>query len=197
VLERCDHATALCRRVGAVNTFWFERGELTGDNTDVGGFDAAARQLLGTAPRDMTVGVLGAGGAAAAILGAMESWPGCTALVHNRTPSRASELCARFSSFAKSSDVEQLAREADFVVNATSVGLRDDAIPLDPTLIRGDAMVLDLVYRPNETAWVRAARSLGHRAADGLSMLIEQGALAFERWFGFPPDRRVMWDAVR
>jgi shikimate dehydrogenase len=56
--------------------------------------------------------------------------------------------------------------------------------------------VLDLVYRPHETAWVRAARARGHRAADGLAMLIEQGALAFERWFGVEPDREAMWAAV-
>jgi len=58
-------------------------------------------------------------------------------------------------------------------------------------------MVLDLVYRLGETAWVRLSRDRGLRALDGLTMLIEQGAAAFERWFGFPPDRDVMWRSVR
>jgi shikimate dehydrogenase len=58
------------------------------------------------------------------------------------------------------------------------------------------ADVIDLVYGPNETAWVRAARAAGHRAMDGLAMLIEQGALAFERWFGMAPDRDAMWRAA-
>jgi shikimate dehydrogenase len=57
--------------------------------------------------------------------------------------------------------------------------------------------VIDLVYRPGETAWVRALRRSHVRACDGISMLIEQGALAFERWFGMEPDRTVMWEAVR
>jgi len=57
--------------------------------------------------------------------------------------------------------------------------------------------VFDLVYRPSETAWVSAARTAGHRAADGMGMLMEQGALAFERWFGVAPDRPAMWRAMR
>jgi shikimate dehydrogenase len=57
-------------------------------------------------------------------------------------------------------------------------------------------MVLDLVYRRGETQWVHAVRARGLRAMDGLVMLIEQGAAAFERWFGFPPDRDAMWRAV-
>jgi shikimate dehydrogenase len=77
------------------------------------------------------------------------------------------------------------------------VGLRDDDLPIDPDCLRRDAGVLDLVYRPGATALVRAARAGGRSAADGLTMLVEQGALAFERWFGVPPDREVMWAAVR
>jgi shikimate dehydrogenase len=71
-----------------------------------------------------------------------------------------------------------------------------DAIPIDPAQLPATADVMDLVYRRGETAWVRQARSHGLRAVDGLPMLIEQGALAFERWFGEPPDRAAMWAAV-
>ena len=56
--------------------------------------------------------------------------------------------------------------------------------------------MFDLVYRSGETAWVRAARNAGHRAADGEGMLVEQGALSFERWFGIEPDRNAMWSAL-
>lgn len=196
VFDACDRLTTIAQRAGAVNTFWFERGELVGDNTDVGGFNAAIETLLGTPPRNRTVGVLGAGGAAGAVLTAVESWPNCRALVHNRTAERADALCARFSSFASACDVDRLAREADLVVNATSVGLRDDALPIEPGTLRRDAAVLDVVYRRGETAFVKASRARGCRAADGLVMLVEQGALAFERWFGFAPDRSVMWAAM-
>ena len=197
VFESCDRLTTIAERVGAVNTFWFERGELVGDNTDVFGFDAAVRSLIGRAPSRMTVGMLGAGGAAAAVLAAVASWPDSRALVQNRTATRAEDLCARFSSVARVSDVETIAAHADLVVNATSVGLRDDDSVIDPALLRADASALDLVYRRGETTWVRAARERGLQAADGLVMLVEQGAAAFERWFGFPPDRDAMWSAVR
>lgn len=197
VFARCDRLMALAKRAGAVNTFWFERGELVGDNTDVAGFDAAARALLGSEPRDLTIGLLGAGGAASAVVAAVERWERCTVVVHNRTAARAADLCARFPSVARISDADQLAERADLIVNATSVGLRDEQFPLDPTKLRTGAAVLDLVYRRGETAWVRAARQRGLRAADGLGMLIEQGAVAFERWFGFPPDRHAMWQSVR
>ena len=198
VYESCDRLTTIAQQVGAVNTFWFERGELVGDNTDVFGFDAAVRALLERDPSpSMTVGLLGAGGAAAAVLTAVSAWPESRVLLSNRTASRAEALCARFSSVARVSDAESLARDSDLVVNATSIGLRDDELPIAPSALRGNAAVLDLVYRRGETAWVRAARARGLRARDGLVMLIEQGAAAFEQWFGFPPSRDAMWSAVR
>jgi shikimate dehydrogenase len=195
--DACDVLTPLAQRVGAVNVFWIEEdGRLVGDNSDVGGFDAAVATLLGACPRDITVGLLGAGGAAAAVLAAVETWPGCTAHVYNRTPERARLLCERFGAVAQPVDDVGVIAGAQLVVNATSIGIRDDAYPLSPSLIAPGAAVIDLVYRPGETAWIRALRARGHRACDGLPMLIEQGALAFERWFGFAPDRDVMWRSV-
>ncbi len=195
--ELCDIVTPLASRVGAVNTWWIdEHDRLVGDNTDVGGFDAAVAQLLARAPSDLSVGILGAGGGAAGVLGAVESWPGCVAHVHNRTPERARLLCERFGSVARPADDVGIIAGCQLVVNATSVGLHDDAVPLDPEMLAPESAVFDLVYRPNETAFVRAARTLGHRAMDGRAMLVEQGALAFERWFGVPPDRDVMWRAI-
>jgi shikimate dehydrogenase len=82
------------------------------------------------------------------------------------------------------------------VVNATTVGLHDDTQPIDLSLVSSDAIVVDLVYRPGQTAFVREARRRGHRATDGLAMLVEQAALAFEQWFGMSPDRRVMAGAA-
>ena len=194
----CDQLTPLASRVAAVNVFWVDDdGRLIGDNTDVGGFDAAARAVLGAEPRDLTVGVLGAGGAAAGVLAAVEQWPGCIAHVYNRTPERARQLAARFGAFAQPVDDVGVVAGADLLVNATSVGLRDDATPIDPALLTPRTRVVDLVYRRGETPFVHAVRARGIRASDGLAMLIEQGALAFERWFGVAPNRTVMWEAVR
>jgi shikimate dehydrogenase len=189
----CEAMSPLARHVGAVNTFWFdEDGRLTGDNTDVGGFAASVHRLLGQTPHDISIGVLGAGGAAAAVLAAIEMWPGCDAHVYNRTPERAQLLCERFGSIARAVDDVGVIAGAQLVVNATSIGLHDDSLPIDLSLVSPDAVVADLVYRPGETAFVREARRRGHRAVDGLGMLVEQAALAFERWFGVNPDRSLM-----
>lgn len=198
MFEACELHTPLADRVRAVNTFWLdEKGHLAGDNTDVGGFTAAVENLLGGPPHDLTVGVLGAGGTAAAVLAAVESWHACSAHVYNRTPERARVLCERFRSVSQPIDDIGVAAGCDLVVNATSVGLRDDAFPIEPGLIAPTSAAIDLVYRPGETAWVRALRARGHRTCDGIGMLVEQGALAFERWFGVAPDRSVMWGAIR
>jgi shikimate dehydrogenase len=196
--EACDQIMPLARRVGAVNTFWTVGGRLVGDNTDVGGFHAAARALLGAEPRELRVALLGAGGAAAAVLAAVAEWPASTVAVWNRSPDRAVRLAAAFAGVATAAEFLATAvRGADLVVNATTVGMRDDDVPFHPAILARRAAVLDLVYRPGETAWVRLARARGLRAADGLTMLVEQGALAFERWLGVPPDRAAMWAALR
>jgi len=193
----CDSLTPLAKRVGAVNVFWIDdTGRLTGDNSDVGGFGRAVATLLGHEPRDLSVGVLGAGGAAAAVLAAVETWPGCYAHVFNRTPERARLLSERFSSVAQPVDDVGVIAGAQLIVNATTIGLHDDEMPIDPGLLPRDSVVIDLVYRPGETHFVRAVRARGMRAADGLGMLVEQGALAFETWFGVIPNRARMWEAL-
>ena len=197
VFDACDVVTEIARRAGAVNTFWVDGdARLVGDNTDVEGFATAVRTLLGQAPRGITVGVIGAGGAAAGVLAAVESWAGCDAHVFNRTPERARVLCERFGSFAQPVDDIGVIAGAQLIVNATTLGLHDDRMPIDPALVNSDAAVVDLVYRPGRTALVRALTARGIRAIDGLEMLVEQGALAFERWFGRAPDRNVMWRAL-
>jgi shikimate dehydrogenase len=196
VAARCARLTTLAERVGAVNTFWVEDGSLVGDNTDVGGF---LEMLTATAPdadRARPVAVLGAGGAAAAVLVALEEAGFAQARVHARSPSRARSLSVRFPAAHIASTVEDAVRGAALVVNATPLGLDGQSVPVDVALLDHDAVLLDLVVRPDETPVVRAARARGHRAADGLDMLLGQGALAFERWFGIAPDRAVMRASV-
>ena len=198
VAARCDELTPLARRCGAVNTFWHAGGRLVGHNTDVGGADMVARSLLRHAVSGARVALVGAGGAAAAMLAAVEGWEGARATVHNRHMPRAAQLADRFATIARATpSLEEALEGAALVVNATPLGSRDDdpfPVPLDR--LPAGAAVLDLVYHPTETRWVQAAREAGHWAADGRGMLVEQGALAFERWFGIVPDRNVMWTAV-
>jgi shikimate dehydrogenase len=198
VAEECDRVTDEARAVGAVNTFWTAvDGALVGDNTDVGGFSAALREL-GVETRNARVAILGAGGGAAAVLRAMEGWQNARAIVYARTEKRASELVGRFRVPARVAKTPHDAvQHATLIVNATPVGLRDDEMLVQPDEIPRQCAVFDLAYRKDGTALVRAARARGLPATDGLGMLVEQGALAFERWFGVAPDRDAMWAAVR
>jgi shikimate dehydrogenase len=183
--------------VGAVNTFWTERGTLVGDNTDVHGFSVLARHVLGRVPRGAVVAIIGAGGGAAAVCAVVSEWPGARIRIANRHPERARQLVERYAPAATLAlTVAEAVRDATVVVNATPIGLRGDAIPVPIEELRRDAAVMDLAYHRGETAWVRAARAAAHPAADGLEMLIAQGACAFERWFGVPPDLDVMRAAV-
>ena len=197
VFARCSEVSPIAKRVGAVNTFRASRHGLVGHNTDVEGFREAIEALLGRQPVNVEFGVIGAGGSAAAVLAAIEGWHECKALVANRGPDRLNALVERFSSVAQTSDVDEIAGCADVVVNATSLGLRDeDDLPIDVRRLANDTAVLDLVYSARGTRLVREAENRGLRAADGLSMLVGQGAAAFEWWFGVSPNRDVMWRSL-
>lgn len=194
----CSQLSPVAQRTGAVNTFWTEDGALVGDNTDVGGFDAAVRSTVGAPAPGSVVAVLGAGGAASAVLAAVERWEGVTARIWSRTMGRAERLADRYERVSRAEwNADTAVRGAALVVNATPVGLHDDAVPVDPSSLDPASNAFDLVYRRGETPWVLACRGRGLRASDGLPMLVEQGALAFERWFGVAPDRSVMHDACR
>lgn len=199
VLLACDRLSDTARGVGAINTFWTAvDGALVGDNTDVGGFSNAVIALLGALPSDATVALIGAGGAAKAVLYAMKEWRGARVRLYSRTETRAGELMKRFEMpIEVCRTAAQAVAGATLVINATPVGLRDDTVPVDLHAVPRDAAILDLAYRRGETALVRDARARDHTASDGLTMLVEQGALAFERWFGTAPDRAAMWEALR
>ncbi|HEY6220039.1 MAG TPA: hypothetical protein VIV65_08270, partial [Gemmatimonadaceae bacterium] len=123
--------------------------------------------------------------------------PNCRALVSSRSPETVKMLVESFGSIAQQSGDDAIATHADLVVNATPVGMGGDtSVAFDPSRLRRATAVLDLVYSRDETPLVRAARSRGLRSADGLSMLVAQGAAAFEWWFGRAPDLEAMWHAT-
>jgi shikimate dehydrogenase len=94
-------------------------------------------------------------------------------------------------------DAKRAVEDCELVVNATPLGLHaEDPFPVAIDALCSGAVVVDLVYGRAETPWVRTARAAGHRAVDGLGMLLEQGALAFEWWFGVPAPREIMLAAV-
>ncbi len=189
-LEAVDEPDALARRLGAVNTVVF-RGEKTlGFNSDGPGLLRAVREAFAADVRDLRVLVLGAGGGAgraAAIQCAMEACPRL-ALV-NRTRSKLDALVAEVAAFFPADRLVLLEqpdlREVDLVINATSVGMRPDDLPLLPAgALEARHLVYDMVYSPPQTALLDAAAAAGARGANGLSMLLHQGAVSFEHWFG-------------
>jgi shikimate dehydrogenase len=187
-------------RTGACNTFWLEEGRIVGDNTDVEGFRQALRLLLGREAMGLRVLLLGAGGAARAVLHALVEDGGEAIWIRNRSPGRARELAATLGGGrARVWDGAASAPgEVDLVVNATRLGMGPrDPLPLSPgELPPGEPACMDLVYRPDETAWVREMRALGLAAEDGGEMLVQQGAAAFARWWGRPAPLEVMRRAL-
>lgn len=197
VAAACGRLTDVARRTGAVNTFWCEGRQLVGDNTDVAGFRALVLSVLEREPDESVIGLLGAGGGAAAVCAVAESWKNARVVVHARTIERAQGLRDRFPKLVSIADSPADAvRHATLVVNATPVGLSGDEHPIPLSDVPPDAAVMDLAYRAGLTPWIAAARAAGYRAADGLEMLIAQGAEAFERWFGMAPDRDAMRAAL-
>ena len=195
-----DVSTPAVKRTGACNTFWLADGKIHGDNTDVAGFSLALETFLDGPPAGLRVLVLGAGGAARAGLLALVEGDAEEIHLRNRTRDRARVVARRIGG-AKVRVVDHArdleGKSFDLVVNATRLGLQpNDCLPLELNRLSRVGGVLDVVCRSGATPLVEAARDLGIRAADGSEMLIQQGAEAFERWWGRKPSLRVMRAAL-
>ncbi|MDA7946404.1 MAG: shikimate dehydrogenase [Hyphomicrobiaceae bacterium] len=192
-LALADHADEAARAIGAANTLWFEDGKIHASNTDAYGF---LRNLDQEAPGwDQSSGsalVLGAGGAARAVLFGLLTRGFDDIRLANRTRERADELASHFGGGiavvdweARNDHVEGCA----LIVNTTSLGMTG-APPLDLDLANAGSctVVTDLVYVPLETPLLAQARARGLRVVDGLGMLLHQAEPGFERWFGVRPE---------
>jgi shikimate dehydrogenase len=189
------------RRTGACNTFWLQEGKIHGDNTDVEGFSRALEAFLGGPPEGYRVLVLGAGGSARACLVALMDAGVEEVHLLNRTRERARAVARRIGGErvrVLDDRMEVAGKAYDLVVNATRLGLEpSDRLPLELDLLGRAGAVVDLVYGVRGTPFVDHARERGIRAADGSEMLLHQGAVAFERWWGRGPSLEVMRTALR
>jgi shikimate dehydrogenase len=203
VIPFLDRLTPAAEAIGAVNTIIVDaEGHLTGDNTDAAGFLAALREEE-IAPAEHSPLILGAGGAARAVAYALSQSGVEPVIIVARNGAKAQrladELCqATGKTFVVRrlpDDLAELARGADLIINATSVGMVPHAAaspwPEDVPL-RREMIVYDLVYTPAETLFLRQARAAGARAIGGLGMLVHQGAAAFRLWTGVEPPIKVM-----
>lgn len=198
VLACCDEVDGSAAAVGAANTLRFAGGRVRAFNTDGAGFLAAlADAVPGWSASGRAAWILGAGGAARAVAFALREAGAARIRIVNRTPARAGALMAALGA-AAAPDLEL--EMADLLVNCTTVGMAPGgaASPFaDFAALPPPCVVYDLVYRPQRTAFLRAARAQGLRAVGGLGMLAHQAALAYGIWFGPPVPLAAFLQAAR
>ncbi|OFW57160.1 MAG: shikimate dehydrogenase [Actinobacteria bacterium RBG_16_64_13] len=201
VMVLLDEIDPLAARIGAVNTIVNSDGRLIGHNTDAAGFAAALRGLVPDGARGLSFLVLGAGGAARAVVSTLVEEDAAAVWNYNRTYERAAALCVSASEWGSTKcepirevKLREVAAQADVIVNATSLGLgasvKEFVIPVD-TLTSGH-VVVDLVYGSGPTVLVEAARGRGAVAMDGREMLIMQAASSYRLWTGLVPPVDAM-----
>ena len=188
----CDRVTANAVGLGAVNTLWREDGKLCGDNTDVTGFLANLDERApGWSSEVRSAVVIGAGGAARAIVAGLRSRGVESITLVNRTLDRAARLAEQFGGAVEAAAFEALTVQlanADLLVNTSSLGMQGQPeLAIDLTPLPPQAIVADIVYVPLRTQLIEAAAARGLRVVDGLGMLLHQAVPGFERWFGVRP----------
>lgn len=195
-----DRLTPLAARVGAVNCVCFSGRETVGENTDGAGLVASLRRGLGFDPAGHRCMVVGAGGAARAVIAALGDAGATEVVVVNRTAARA-DLAAAVAGEVGHTGAAEEATSCELVVNATPLGMGTAASsergwPVDPTLLGSGQAVVDLVYDPPVTPWLAAARAQGATVANGLGMLVHQAALQLTAWTGHEAPVDAMWEAA-
>lgn len=193
-LALVDEADEAARASGAVNAIAFRDGRARGTNTDGAGALDALKEV-GARIEGETALVLGAGGAARGIAHALKT-AGATVVVVNRTVERAQALAKDLGvMWLPAEEIGKIAPRARVIVNATSIGMHDDALPIDLNLVT-DQTILDAVYRKGGTRLVRDARARGLLAVGGDAMLLHQGARSFTFWTGKPAPLAAMRAAL-
>ncbi len=215
-LALMDRVDEHARRIGVVNTVVIEGKELVGFNTDGPGLVRAVRAEFGVDLRDLRVLVLGAGGGAGRAIAMQCGFEQCERLVLvNRTLEKAQVLAEELQPLFRGPRVSgpgerlevapwseaalraQLA-QTDLVINCTSVGMkRTDSSPLASALLQPHLLIFDTIYTAARTKLMLAADEAGARSANGLAMLLHQGALAFEIWFDQPAPLEEMRAALQ
>ncbi|MPZ53546.1 MAG: shikimate dehydrogenase [Acidimicrobiia bacterium] len=202
VIAHLDRVEQGAAAIGAVNSVINDDdGGLTGFNTDASGFRHALTDTLGATIDGSRFVVVGAGGAARAVVWTVLNGGAGEVVVANRSLQRATDLVADFAdlgnmSALRTDELDVALASADVAVNATTVGMSSGELAFDVDAIPREAAVFDLVYVPPETALVRAALDRGLRVCNGIEMLVSQAALAFERWTGVSDAAPVMRNAL-
>jgi len=208
IISFLDGTSPEATLTGAVNTIANDNGKLSGYNTDVGGFLRAIKDDLEINPKGLRVFVLGAGGAARAVVTALCMNEASKIYIVNRTLEKAKSLASEFETHFKNISisgfslddlqaVENSLKSADLLVNATSSGMEGIySIDLNLKILPNKSKIYDLVYKPRETILIKKSKQLGLRAAGGISMLLYQGVKSFEIWTGEKAPVEVMRKSI-
>lgn len=200
MMRYLDKTDESCSLIGAVNTVSNENGVLKGYNTDMDGFlEPFKRRELGI--KDASVLLIGAGGAARAIVAGFAKEKAETITIANRTLQKADEL-AEFAKTvgldAASAAIESVGtvRDYDIVVNATPIGLKNETTIIDLEDIKEETVVYDIVYMPMNTDFIKKAKERDATIIYGYEMLLGQAAGAFEIWHGIKAPYNAMKKAL-
>jgi shikimate dehydrogenase len=202
VIPFLDELDDQAKKIGAVNTIVNHAGRLIGCNTDGAGFLQGLKKVMNRPLQDSNVLVIGAGGAARSILHVLLEEQPKSLSIANRTEKRMQQLLldvGRENILAMTiEEAENTVSKFDVLINTTNAGMFPDtaSIPLKLDHIREGTVVCDIIYNPLETKWLELAKNKGAIIDNGLSMLVMQGALAFEKWTGTFPDTARMKQAV-
>lgn len=193
-----DECSELAGRLGAVNCVTLRDGKLVGDSTDGDGFLLALRRGAEFDPDGRRCAVIGAGGAARAVVLSLAQAGASEIAVINRTRERATDavrLAGEAGRYGSESDIAS----ADLVVQATPLGMigRSEELAVGPDVFRPGQLAVDLVYQPAATVFLKAASESGARTLGGLGMLVHQAALAIEKWTGTSAPVEKMWEVAR
>jgi len=188
------------RIAGAANTLRFENGEIHGDNTDGAGLVADIERNAGVSIAGRDVLLVGAGGAAAGVLGPLLNAGPARLVVVNRTADRARALVDSHQPLARVADtllqalpIDSLGASFDIVINASASSLSGGGVPVSADVLRPGALALDMMYGPSAAGFMQWALLHGAVPRDGLGMLVEQAAEAFFQWRGVrPPAAQVL-----
>lgn len=192
-----DRVTPHAADLGAVNCVAWRGTQLEGDSTDGPGFLDSLRVDHGWDPAGRRAVVIGAGGAARAVVAALAGAGAAAVAVVNRSPDRAVRAAALAGPVGSVAAGAEVVADADLVVNATPLGMGDDRrLPVDASRLGAGQVVADLVYHPAETPLLAAARAAGAVPVNGIGMLVHQAAHALRRWTGEDPPVEVMSAAV-
>jgi len=198
--QLCTIHSPQAHMAGAANTLLFSEHEIKGHNTDGDGLITDIKINLKQSLKDQRILLLGAGGAAEGVFEALLNEHPAILMIANRAVEKAEKIVNKFSHHAIASvacsfeDLEHL--QFDIVINATSTGLTDTALPIPGTVFAKNALAYDMMYG-RETPFMQQARAKNARVADGLGMLVEQAAIAFYLWRQVKPTTYAVMQTLR